>query len=883
MDSSEVLDGSEVLNAGVTLPTDELTQPRISFKESENPGRDLLNDLDSYMEDINDRLTISRMVSDSVIQGMVNAVTEESAEKIALKELEVQTLNKQLKFFEADVDRIKELRSPTVEIDNDRTNFRLQSSFLGPDAQQGKNEDCFGDLRRAAEEQFQRFQEDINDLKGSKMAERMKSAVSSQSLGNHLQGKVIDKWMEVDKTLNMLRNIVNTVFHQVDNMVYLSKTSHSQWQQDQEFQEEIEAMVIQNSFKSLQEELNIQICSSETINQLMNKISSLRQELDFISRSLSSFELGYLPYHGSHETSEEWNAKRKNDINRKVSNHMSFPTFLEESDKLELKSSALERMDSAQLKRMPIDELINLFKAEIIDMKRNHESMLQEKTEKYFKLKREFLKERGSLFFRKDKEVDSLKKKIPEVIEKLDGILKDKKELPMSYEDSINTCILKDRLDALLSENHQLKNLLANKRDEVSQVSDATDKSYHLSFTGADLFEEAKKLKCVLGDLKLDVSVWEEINKCILPDVIRKLKWDAEDSDMMFRVIQDICGAIFREAVKDAESTMEWGITNSDMEYIIMQDICGVIHREAIEDAQVAINLIKTGYEKEYEKRVCLEAMLLETKKALRLETAEKEQLKQEKLSLSKLMAEKEKFVMETEFTLMKEKECYELVYQELNQLKDHLNQQEMLISYGRELDSTKSKFDEALKLIGQYEGEISKLNQKLNLATKELSVADEERRALHAAIQEKQGTISLVKSKEREHRKEMESIMLSIEGLSKALVDFECRLTKNVEQTTLRVEKLTSQHYPLVHKATVHKRMIMVFKHRLERKYSDLQKAEVEVDLLGDDVDALLSLLEKIYIALDHYSPILQYYPGIMEILELVRRELTGETVKLF
>ncbi|KAK9267665.1 hypothetical protein L1049_010096 [Liquidambar formosana] len=54
-----------------------------------------------------------------------------------------------------------------------------------------------------------------------------------------------------------------------------------------------------------------------------------------------------------------------------------------------------------------------------------------------------------------------------------------------------------------------------------------------------------------------------------------------------------------------------------------------------------------------------------------------------------------------------------------------------------------------------------------------------------------------------------------------------------------------------------------------------------LSVDLLGDEVDALLSLLEKIYIALDHYSPILQHYPGIIEILKLVRRELSGESTK--
>ncbi|KVH85898.1 hypothetical protein Ccrd_025420, partial [Cynara cardunculus var. scolymus] len=36
-------------------------------------------------------------------------------------------------------------------------------------------------------------------------------------------------------------------------------------------------------------------------------------------------------------------------------------------------------------------------------------------------------------------------------------------------------------------------------------------------------------------------------------------------------------------------------------------------------------------------------------------------------------------------------------------------------------------------------------------------------------------------------------------------------------------------------------------------------------VDLLGDEVETLLGLLEKIYIALDHYSPVLQHYPGVL------------------
>ena len=37
-----------------------------------------------------------------------------------------------------------------------------------------------------------------------------------------------------------------------------------------------------------------------------------------------------------------------------------------------------------------------------------------------------------------------------------------------------------------------------------------------------------------------------------------------------------------------------------------------------------------------------------------------------------------------------------------------------------------------------------------------------------------------------------------------------------------------------------------------------------LQVDLLGDEVEALTDLLAKIYIALDHYSPVLQHYSGV-------------------
>ena len=44
----------------------------------------------------------------------------------------------------------------------------------------------------------------------------------------------------------------------------------------------------------------------------------------------------------------------------------------------------------------------------------------------------------------------------------------------------------------------------------------------------------------------------------------------------------------------------------------------------------------------------------------------------------------------------------------------------------------------------------------------------------------------------------------------------------------------------------------------------SNLQKAETEVDLLGDEVEALLGILEEVQIAFDIYAPVLHHYPKV-------------------
>ncbi|BBN17382.1 hypothetical protein MPTK1_7g14070 [Marchantia polymorpha subsp. ruderalis] len=54
-----------------------------------------------------------------------------------------------------------------------------------------------------------------------------------------------------------------------------------------------------------------------------------------------------------------------------------------------------------------------------------------------------------------------------------------------------------------------------------------------------------------------------------------------------------------------------------------------------------------------------------------------------------------------------------------------------------------------------------------------------------------------------------------------------------------------------------------------------NLRKAEAEVDFLGDEVDALMDTLEKVYRVLSHYHPVIQLYPGLAELSKEVKTQV--------
>ncbi|XP_077243870.1 WPP domain-associated protein-like [Tasmannia lanceolata] len=511
---------SEVSDAKASSVGDGSMQSSSSFKGSENLGNDsshyetfLVEEMDSYLADIDTRLIVSRMVNDSVVKGIVNAVSEEAAEKISSKETEVALLNGKLRCYESDEFRDKDCGSSSAtSIELEKMNLDV---ILDSGGQWNHIEEHLTNLKIAAEGQSRRLKEEIEEIRGF-------SSVSKMNMGAIQQGKIAEKCVETEESIDTLKDIIRSVNKEIDSIVLFSKASLYEWKWEQEFQEEVKNIVFQSYTRSIQKEFEAKLLKQGvralgSQNKKVSELSSLRQELDVISRSLFSPEMGKLQSHGSHELTDEWtNGERKDRIHRKVpSTALRDENSIAATAKSDLSENKTDRVTESQLKRMAKDELISYFKSEMTNLKRNHELTVQELTEDYFSLKREFLKEKGSSHLRKDRDLDALRKKIPEVIIKLDDILVENEKLPAICDDYENICSLNDRVENLLSENQCLRGLLADKTKAVkhlsSQVSDAADKMSNHSSVEVNLLKQIKKLKCDMEDANIKVFIREKI------------------------------------------------------------------------------------------------------------------------------------------------------------------------------------------------------------------------------------------------------------------------------------------------------------------------------------------------------------------------------------
>nr|XP_027089019.1 WPP domain-associated protein-like isoform X2 [Coffea arabica] len=869
MESQELMEGERVEEGNVSgLDGDEGEQAGLGENVGENLEDELLVDLDTYLDDIDDRLMISRMVSDSVIKGMVNAVEQEAAEKIAAKELKVANMEEILKFHNVDFDAIESFGPSMIEDQLESIRSGRGVTFEEACSVHDKMGESLKGLSSIVREQFKNLEKGIVGAGGCSSIKSINSGSELVGLGGILWEKESESWVDVDRMLDTLTMTLENICYQAYDMLRLSKSTLSQWHWERDLQEELENMVMHSSIQTIQEEFEQKLWSesallsgSQSVDWIekFSQISDVRKELAAMLKSLSHSETEQLSSHGSHDADHFHR--------RALSNHINSSSSLWDGNgKLEGSTTDVpENYEAVQLKHLNKEELVAHFNNIITKLRRDHESTVHQLTEDYYSLKREYLKERGScLPHKKDKEFDLLRKRIPAVILKLDDILEENEKPPASNSNTGSFHDLKDRPLGLLSGNHQLKDSLRDRKNEVkllsSQVADAAEKRLEHSIVEAN---------SALEDAHIEAAVIEDIYKCVVSEIARCMKCATEESDLKYLITQQVYDIVLKGVVAKAEVAPTFEFEDSELESLIAQGIFDVLLRESLKNAVEELNTWYGKYLTESQSLRSLEVKAVEKDNQLKSEAEHHERLKQE---LAVSVQEKEKFAMD----ISKERERFELATLEL---RTDASQQKLLVSQRtNELELVRDQLAEASSQIEADKVKIQILNKKLKEAYQDLEEADNQRKMELALNQAKHASFLLMKSKERE---QMEAVIVDVQGLLKMLADFECKVTGKMKANSLRVEDSSSQLNSLVKKANSLKRTGRMYQQRLERKRAHLQKAEAEVDLLGDKVDKFHNLLEKIYIALDHYSPVLRHYPGVMETLKLIRRELTGESMK--
>ncbi|KAK8968044.1 hypothetical protein KSP40_PGU004328 [Platanthera guangdongensis] len=867
---------SSVLDEELSPAAEENMISGFNFNETDTIGNEsahyekfLLDDFDNYLDEINDRLTVSRLVSDSVIKGMVNAVIEEAAEKVAAKEEEIAILKEKLRassHLVVDVDSLVPLEPFRVNLDSITTKSFQPQNFLNKRGEWIYPE-CLGRMKISVENQFQRLTNDIDYMRSKNFPDAANLCSSNKGADRFQflpQTKMDEKMHLIGEKVEYLRVMLTGFFDKVNDLLSSMQISNMEQHWEHELQEEIRAIAISNFVRDIQEECGTKVFEQRRlINALSTKyeqkvsdISLVREDLDVISKSLLISDQILLLSHTSGEGFEELNnMKRKDQFPLKAlgSNHSPSLSHHGENgvsaveEHPETGNPMLEFADFPHLKHMSKEELGAYYKIEMTKMRRQHDKAMEEKTDELFRLKREFLKEKGSLLSKKDKELENVKKNIRRIMLMLDDMQTEKEMLSVK-DDCNELCGVKNRINSMFFENQRLQGLLIRKRKEVeclsAQVKDSASQLMLNTLVNENLSEQIEKLKGDLLDLNVEVGAKEKLETIIWKEVIDKHKLRTEEVEMEINFIHDIYSVLFKASTNDAISMINAIIMETQTDY------------------------------------TSFESMLLQKELALCSEIEGNDKLKQEIASLSALISEKEKKVSEAVCTKLQHEEHFDLVNREIGMLRDQIHDQELIISGNKiQSDLIASRLDETQRLLHVYELEINNLNHTLVVASSSLEESERQRIILQGIIKEKEKKISYSIINGNNQVKQVQAMISSCNNLSELSVDFESKVTGSISGNESRLRILTNECASLKQHINLLLKEGLWYKRMFEITNSNMQKAEAEVDLLGDEVDGLLSVLGKVYVALDHYSPVLQHYSGVMEILKLVRRELQGET----
>ncbi|KAJ4963801.1 hypothetical protein NE237_023740 [Protea cynaroides] len=342
---------------------------------------------------------------------------------------------------------------------------------------------------------------------------------------------------------------------------------------------------------------------------------------------------------------------------------------------------------------------------------------------------------------------------------------------------------------------------------------------------------------------------------------------DLSSSNIFFQcfeclVREDILSVLFRTMV------LEWNmeIESYIIENLIKDEINGIAINEAVKDVNIYLTEGQDtrnmdNYMKEFPF----------TQEFQSSNEKENENLIQKLASLSRCFEVEDKMIASVISEVGEKNVHLDLISLQHTEL-DERNIQSEIFDNDNALASASKNLKKALQQISISKAQLRELGATLGITVEDLEQVDNQNTPIKEITQDGKNSFFLPKMNE-----ELQVIFMKY---LKEQGDIEHMMHEKVGRNILRLEEVQYQLDTLVEHVASPRRKDLLYRKAFMRRCFDLQKAEAEVDLLGDEVDTLLGLLGKIYVTLNHYSPILQQYFEVMDILDLIRKELGGASV---
>uniref|UniRef100_A0A0E0EPQ2 Uncharacterized protein n=1 Tax=Oryza meridionalis TaxID=40149 RepID=A0A0E0EPQ2_9ORYZ len=645
-------------------------------------------------------------------------------------------------------------------------------------------------------------------------------AHSDMNGSSTVQGEPSDENELIVDDLDAIWNELNTSLH-VSRYVTDSVMKGTISAVEQESARQIASKDAEIAFlnEKLHQFRNSGLSLSEGRDKLYEEIYNLRQQLVTLSKSLLNSEWGLsVSHYNNFEGAEDESKHRGNEKSSKDGITKENGSKASNEDIF---------IDPTVLKHMDRDELVAHFNKMMNQMKRQHDSTLQEKTEEIFRLKRENLKKEGPnpWHLRNNKEFELMRKKIWEVITKLDEVLVENKRTIRIKSDVFPG--QQDKIKVVDSHNHQLQGAPTDNEEEECTT---LIKASHFTPIETYYLNQIRRLESDIEDANIVTIVREETEKILVTEFISEIKM---------------------------------GLHGYEMEFNMNLDFWSIIQKEAIAEAASNINSLLLKYSEE---NSCAEAQ------SLHMQEMDKLKLNVDTFNL--VIREKEEYLSQIEFKAIEDH--LDFLRHELDSLRGKVAKQDSCISDKcRDFDVIVSRLEQALQHVHRNEIALKELNDRFRTVSDSQKEVEKQNNVLHAIIKEKEKGFSSSISKEKEFTECMRCVVESMRGFEKLVTDQQTIIAHKVQHNESRFSLLKEQCKILAKEGNTLRKKALRYKEISETRASNLQKAELEVDLLGDEVEALTDLLAKIYIALDHYSPVLQYYTGVMEILNMIKKHL--------